>query len=1143
MIIGEWLRPLGWEGVATGTARYVTDLDERDVGPMLHGAIVRSPHPHARIVAVDASAARAVAGVEAIVTAADFEGVLYGHLGAPFSDRPVLAGDVVRHIGQEVAAVAATSRDVAVRAAELIKVSYEVLPAVTTPAQALADGAPLVHGGVVGNVAMALTRRYGDPDAALRASATTVSATYRYPSTTHLCMEPHGVVARWDSSRGVLDLWASTHSPYFVRKEVAAALGLEMEQVHTHQVAVGGSFGAKAKVGEHEVLAAALSMRTGRAVRMVLDRGEEFATTHRRHAFDIDLTTGANAEGRVVYRRCHTTVDNGSFNHNGPSVAGYGCIVAGSLYDIVGAEAGTRLVHTNTQPGGSFRGYGNAQVTFAMESQLDELADAMGLDPLEMRIASAHRPGDETLTGWRIASTRLVDCLEAVRDGIGWDAGRALGGSGRGVGVAAAVHVSGARAYPGSEYSGAAIDVDEEGGVRVRFAGADPGTGQSTLLAQVAAAGLGVDVDAVEVVMMESDGTPPDQGGWSSRGTVWGGNAVADAAGKAAAHLRGLASLKLGVDPDAVVLTDGRASGGGAAVDIGDLVRADETSVGGELSFEGGYLADIETMNRETGTGHFSPSYSFAAHAVEVEVDRDTGEVRVSKVVAAHDSGTVINRAGAEGQITGGVAMGLGAALSEEMVHTGGRLVTASYLDYATPRASDLPPIIPILIEDPDPVGPHGAKGIGEIVVIPTPPAVANAVAHACGVRVRDLPLTPDKILPHLGPATPVGALWRRPRRWWVEGVRRAYPRGLHRFLHRWGTRWSRRVPARDIEGIVEVGTVDDAIAAHNAPGSAGTDTGYIAGGTDLLAARRQGLVAPVTLVDLQSVAELKKLDTGDDGDMVMGAMVRLARLGDALGSAARGPDPLPGDQVLVEALARLATPQIREMATVGGNLLQGNRCPYLRNGFDCYKRSGPTCPCYALEGEHRFHHAVMGAHRCQAVTPSDLATAFLVLDACVEVAGSGGRRRELDVEALYTGPGETSLEGAEVLTSVRIPVTARRRWGAFEKLDLFTGGFAVASVAVSLGFDEGVITEARIGLGGVAPTPLRARRSETALLGTSIDDVTTLERAATAWAVDAHPLRDNRWKVDATVGLLRRILRGAGTMRSQTMTGDPDDT
>jgi CO/xanthine dehydrogenase Mo-binding subunit/CO/xanthine dehydrogenase FAD-binding subunit len=1135
VIIGERIRPLGWEGVTAGTARYVTDLDESDVGPMLHGAILRSPHPHARVVAIDVSAARAVPGVEAIVTPADFDGVLYGHLGAPFSDRPILAGDVVRHVGQEVAAVAATSREVAARAVELIEVTYEVLPAVTTPAQALARGAPQVHAGVEGNVAMALTRRYGDPEAALRASDTTVSATYRYPSTTHLCMEPHGVVARWDSSRRALDLWPSTHSPYFVRKEVAAALGLEMEQVHTHEVAVGGSFGAKAKVGEHEVVAAALSMRTGRAVRIVLDRGEEFATTHRRHAFDIELTTGATAEGRVVYRRCHTTVDNGSFNHSGPSVAGYGCIVAGSLYDIVGAEAGTRLVHTNTQPGGSFRGYGNAQVTFAMESQLDELAEAMGLDPIDMRITSAHHPGDETLTGWRLGSARLVECLEAVRDGIDWDAGRALGGSGRGVGVAAAVHVSGARAYPGSEYSGAAIDVDEEGGVRVRFAGADPGTGQSTLLAQIAAAGLGVDRDAVEVVMMESDGTPPDQGGWSSRGTVWGGNAVVDAAGKAAARLRELAALKLGVDPDAVFLADGRASGGGADIDIGDLVRADETSTGGELHFEGGYLADVETMNRETGTGHFSPSYSFAAHAVEVEIDRDTGEVHVSRVVAAHDSGTAINRAAVEGQIVGGVAMGLGAALSEEMVHTGGRLVTASYLDYATPRSADLPTITPILVEDPDPVGPHGAKGIGEIVLIPTPPAVANAVAHACGVRVRDLPLTPDKILPHLAEPTPVGALWRRPRRWWVEGVRRAYPRGLHRVLHRWGTRWSRRVPERDIDGLIEAGTVDDAIAAHDGSGSAGSESAYIAGGTDLLVARRQGLVQPVTLVDLESIPELTAFVTDGDRDMVVGAMVRLASLGDAIGSAATGTHPAPGDRVLVEALERLATPQIREMATVGGNLLQGNRCPYLRNGFDCYKRGGPTCPCYALEGEHRFHHAVMGAHRCQAVTPSDLATALLVLDARVEVAGADGRRREVDVEALYTGPGETILEGADVLTSVRVPVTARRRWGAFEKLDLFTGGFAVASVAVSLGIREGVITDARIGLGGVAPTPVRSRRSETALLGSSVDDVAALERAATAWAVDAHPLRDNRWKVDATVGLLRRALRTAGQPRDRT--------
>ena len=430
--LGQRVRPDQWDERTSGSATYTTDIA---LPGMLEARILRSPHPHADIRSIDTSRAEAHTGVAAVITAEDLPDRTYLHLGEPFSDRLALAWNRVRFVGEEVAAVAARTQADADEALDLIEVDYQERDSVLTTSHARRDGdVATVHDDAVGNLALQAVRSYGDLDRARSEAEAAVSGTYVYAPAAHVCLERHSTVARWDPVRQRLDLWVSTQAPYFVRKEVAHMLDLRPEQIRTHPVAVGGGFGAKAKAGCHEVIAAALAMRTKRPVRLVLDRDEEFATTAVRHAFQVELTTGARSDGTLTHRDGYVTVDNGAYNHAGPSVAIYATMLAAGPYRLGGCETAVSLVYTNKQPGASFRGYGNPQMTFAMESQIDELADRLGIDPIDLRLLNAPESGDVTLTGWRLGSARLAECLQRARDEIGWDAKRTLGGNGRGVG-------------------------------------------------------------------------------------------------------------------------------------------------------------------------------------------------------------------------------------------------------------------------------------------------------------------------------------------------------------------------------------------------------------------------------------------------------------------------------------------------------------------------------------------------------------------------------------------------------------------------------------------------------------------------------------------------------------------------------------
>jgi CO/xanthine dehydrogenase Mo-binding subunit/CO/xanthine dehydrogenase FAD-binding subunit len=1102
--VGRRARPLDWEALTAGRFVYGTDVA---LDGMLYGRILRSFHAHARIAALDSEAARRMPGVHAVITAADFgPGVHYMHEGA--KDRQPIAGDVVRFVGQEVAAVAAETIEQAEAAVRVIRISYQRLDAPFTIDEALEPGAPALHQRPTGaaNVARRLMRRWGNPDAARAAGPVSVEGTYWYPQQGHVCMEPNVTVASWDEAAGKLHLWTGTQAPSFVIDELAHVLGLGKEHIFCHEVGVGGAFGSKSRISEHEAIACMLSRKARRPVRLAYTRAEEFAATKSRHAFRTSLRLHADETGRVRALDARIIADNGAYEHSGRSVLASGPKAFGTLYGVEGLEVEALLVDTCKQPGGQFRGYGTTQSVFALESLMDDLAERLKLDPIEIRKRNANRPFVQTIQGARVQSARLDQCLDAVREAIGWDEKRAHRRPGRGVGVATGFHSSGTYAMEGANRSDSAIDIYADGRVRVRFGGVDTGTGQRTILAQIAANEIGVGLDRVSVLSTETGQTPYDLGAWATRGTFYSGNAARKTAIEAAARLKELAARELGNEP--VVLEGGLAKGGSRQIPIGELVRRSPEAVGNCLTVETSFVeTEVDLLNSD-GLGNLSATYSFAAHAAEVEVDRRTGRVSLLDLVAAHDIGTAINPTMVEGQIAGGVSMGVGVALGEELIHEQGRLVNGSYLNYPMRRAADLPRIRPILVEGGDPKGPYGGKGVGEICVTPGAPAVANAVHDAICVRIRDLPITPDKILTAL--AEKEGRrrhhhLWRRPGRWWVALVRWAYPLGVFRLLSRWGVRLAPRPRPQPIEAVEMPETLDGALKALGEGGVA------IGGGSDLLPRRQQGLAAAARLVSVLDIPELQRIDFGDDGSITIGAAAPLARI--AREFAARAP-------ILREAIEHIASAQIREMATLGGNLLQEKRCWFYRNGFDCYKRSGFGAPCYAVLGDHRFYHAAIGAHRCQAVTPSDVASALAALDADAVIAGPSGARR-IPVAALYAGPGESVLTTSELLTEIRIGAAGLRRRGRFEKLGLWEGDFAVASVAITTQPDDhGRWRDLRIVLGGVAPVPYRARKTEQMLEGEAID-VAALRRTLDLELDNAaHPLPRNGWKLDAVAGL-----------------------
>lgn len=743
-VVGQRLPRVEGRQQATGQASYAADL----VLPgMLYARVVRSPYAHARIKKIDTSKAERLPGVKAIVTAED----LPKSRPASFGEVPLAAGKV-RHVGEAVAAVAAISNDIAVEAASLIKVEYEELPAVFDMEEALKPGAPLVHETARGNIATHAAISRGDVDKGFREADYIVEERFVTRRVTHTCMETQACLASFDAS-GRLTIQSTAAGVFQARLLFARSTGMPESKIRIIQpLVVGGHFGSKNNPTPAFYIAALLSRKTGLPVKIVNTRQEEFMVTRPRMPVIIDLKVGVKKDGTITAKQTRAIGSTGAYYI--PVVYAI-LLTAASRHDNLYRTENTRTemtaVFTNDTPVGPMRGLGNPQGHFAMESVMDMLAEKIGMDPLEFRLKNALKKGDVTVHGWEFRSCGLSECLKSAAARMAWKKKKADRQPGRGIGIACGLHVSGRK--DAGEFAGAAafVKVNDDGTVNLISGAGDIGTGAATVLSQICAEELGVRLEDVSMSKADTDSVPYASPPIASRVTLESGNAVRAAAADARNQLFQAVAEKLSVPLKDLVAREGKIYAGTHPEKAMSIAEAAKAALvrrgGGPVLGRGVYVSPQPGTDPKTWYGDAANAYSFAADVAEVQVDRETGEVKVLELAAAQDLGKTINPMLAEGQIEGGLAMGMGYALTEEMVTENGRVASTNFTDYQIARTVDMPPVHPILVETNEPWGPYGAKGVGEVVAVPTAAAIGNAIYDAVGIRLKELPFTPEKVL------------------------------------------------------------------------------------------------------------------------------------------------------------------------------------------------------------------------------------------------------------------------------------------------------------------------------------------------------------------------------------------------------------
>jgi carbon-monoxide dehydrogenase large subunit len=740
----------------TGRTLYAVDLK---LAGMLHAKVLRSPIPHGRIARIDVSKAETLPGVIAIVTGKDFP----GSFGATVQDQNFLARQKVRFVGDPVAAVAAVGLDAAEEAISRIEVEYEPLAAVFDPVEAMQAGAVLIHEElsryetapgifpVAGtNICNHFKLRKGDMEKGFAESHVVLEDTYTTQMVQHAHLEPHASIAQVDPSGKIL-VWSNTQTPYFNRKALALALGLPLNKVRIIGTAVGGGFGGKSYL-KAEPICVALALKVkNRPVKLVYTREEEFGIAPVRHPTVIRCKTGMKKDGTWMAQESELIFDTGAYADIGPRVVRNAGFSATGPYKVANVHIDSYCVYTNKPVGGAFRGFGIPQITWAIESHLDVMAEKLGIDPVELRLKNAAEEGSASATGQVLHSVGLKETIRQAAEKIGW--GKSPGPR-RGKGIAC-MHKS--TVTPSA--SAAFVKINEDASVTLLCSTVEMGQGASTALAQIASEELGVDVDRISVVRPDTDFTPYDMASVSSRSTFFVGNAVRRAAADAREQLLEIAAEILEANPKDLEIKEGKVYVRGVpekAIYLTELPLGEAFYVGvkgrgrgrpvlGRGAFT---VEDATSLDRETGQGK-NPSafWMYATQAAEVEVDPRTGRVKVLRIAAAHDVGRSIHPLSIAGQLEGALIMGVGTALFEEMELEEGKVKNRSFADYKIPSALDAPEMVPVIVEEPHSQGPYGAKGLGEPALAPTAAALANAIYAAVGVRVKDLPITPEKIL------------------------------------------------------------------------------------------------------------------------------------------------------------------------------------------------------------------------------------------------------------------------------------------------------------------------------------------------------------------------------------------------------------
>jgi xanthine dehydrogenase molybdenum-binding subunit len=741
--VGKPLQRIDGIDKVTGSAKYAADIKLEN---MLYARLLRSPHAHARVKHIDTAAAEKLPGVRAVATILEVPKVIEYWFSLRTEEKKkqmFLRDNVVRFIGDPVLALAADDQVTADKALALVKVEYEPLPALQDPFEAMAEKEIKIHQR--GNVAFNFEKTYGDTREGFRNADIIIENTYRTSKQKHAALEPFGTCVAHYQSNGTLTVYSSTQLPHWSRHYLAGALDLPLNKVRVIKPHTGGSFGGRCGlIHGLEVMCSWLSRRTGRAVRMSFSREEDFIATETRHPMTIKIKTGVAMDGILTANEVEIVSDAGGYGTHYIGVLA-DCLSTGvGLYRIPNYSFTGIAVFTNKSLCGALRGYGNPQMNFAQESQMDILAEKLAMDPLELRLKNYRALGEiDPVLDQEIRSNGLKECLEKGAESSGWQKKRCqqsiTGPKKRGIGLSVVLHGTGAgKALP--DPAAATIMINADGSVNLVTGAADEGQGNRTVLAQIASETLGIEFEKISVSETDTETTPLDCGTHGSRQAYGGGLAVQAAANVARQKLLAYATKELGVSGDHLEIKNGaifEAVNPDHKILISDLMR--------KTQIEDMSVCE-QVIGSAAGVAPAMPGYYGAVFA-EVEVDTETGIVKVLKLTSAFDVGRAINPDLVKGQIIGGGVMGIGFALTENLMVEDGRILNSGFADYRLLRVCDVPEIVPIIVESHEPTGPFGAKGVGEGCMVNVASAISNAICHATGVRLTDLHMTSEAIL------------------------------------------------------------------------------------------------------------------------------------------------------------------------------------------------------------------------------------------------------------------------------------------------------------------------------------------------------------------------------------------------------------
>ncbi|MBF0503981.1 MAG: molybdopterin-dependent oxidoreductase [Candidatus Omnitrophica bacterium] len=750
--VGKSVPRIEGRGIVTGQLKYVFDVSFPN---MLIGKMLRSPHPHARIISIDTSKAEALTGVKAIITAKDTYQIKFGSNEYFFPhtvDQMAIEADKVRYIGDEIAAVAAIDEETAIKALHLIDVKYEILPGVFDMEEAIKPGAPQIHESL-NNIAVILPVNFGNPERVMKEADHVREDKFWCPVAHPSAMEPHVCVGQWETFSNKITLWSSSQAPFKCREALAKTLKMDLNDIRVIKMAVGGGFGGKLEMLPMDFAACLLSKKAGGLpVKICLTREEEFTTTRRKHGMIYKIKTGVKKDGTILAITGEVLADGGAYCSYGPTVLAAAIMRIFMVYKIQHFRMSGYRIYTNNPVSGAMRGFGGVQSGFAIESHMDMIARDLGMDPIEFRLKNITTPNMTTVNKMILTTNGLKECIERAAEASGWRKKRAqMKHLKRGIGIGIAADVMGSKMYKSHESAGAIVKVEEDGSVYFFTGAADTGQGSNTALSQIAAHELGVSYSRIKCRSGDTEITPFDTGSFASRVTFISGNAALLGGRDAKLQILEIVAREhnlnindLDIKGEKVIFKkDGKS--------LMTFDRALELcysfKYGKQIIGRGSYNPKTSPIDFRTGEGNVSGSYGFEAQIAEVEVNTDTGEVNLLELWDAHDIGRAINPQSVESQIEGSLAMGIGYTFYEDLRFKNGRVLNPNFAGYRLPRSIGIPKMNTILIETNDPEGPFGAKGMGEASLLPTSAAIANAIEDAIGVRIKELPITPEKII------------------------------------------------------------------------------------------------------------------------------------------------------------------------------------------------------------------------------------------------------------------------------------------------------------------------------------------------------------------------------------------------------------